>query len=240
MADADPMIPYTGSQELYTAKKADLSFFSEKARIGKCVRSSEGKTLYINSAFCSWMGINSDQAAEDKTLEQFISPLSRHISLLQQLEKQVFQDGAERMCVFSVVPPFGGPRVLSSMRLIYCGSSGGEEGCLWIWQEYQIVSIFSSASTLSEISVFGKRWHSPFEIMSVREWEIIWPLLFGYRKTAIAESLGLTLKHVNRVIHKILVKIKSSDIDQLAGELLRHGFNQVIPEGNFFIIKADQ
>lgn len=139
------------------------------------------------------MGINPDQTGEDKTLEQFISPLSRHISLLQQLEKHVFRHGAERLCMFSVVPPFGGPRVLSSMRLIHCGSSGGEEGCLWIWQEYQLLSIFSSASTVNEIPVSGKRWHSPFRIMSVRECAIIWPLLFGYRKMAIAESLELIL-----------------------------------------------
>lgn len=240
MAKINTMILSAGSQAVYAEASDNFTKITHAARIGKCIRSYSGQTLYINSAFCNWMGTDISLFNANTKIDLVSSPLNPYLSHIEQLEKQVFSDRMERMCIFSIIPSSGGKRTLCSMRFIFCESENGQPGCLWVWQDYYCLNMLSGKIQSRARGKKDKRWESPFDVVTVKEWAVIWPLLFGYRRSVIARLLGVTLKHINRIINRVLVKAGFNNAEQLVEELLLHGFDQIIPESHFFIIKGDQ
>lgn len=238
MAETDPMILTAGSQDIYADLYQNLSKISQVTRIGKCIRSPDKKILYINSAFCSWMGTEASLIIAAQSIDQFASPLSRHFSRFERLEKKVIADGRERICIFSLISPFSSNRTFSSIRFIPFAEKAGGVNCCWIWEEYYFVNIYASRLPPYTLSSDEQHWSSPFDVFTVKEWDFIWPLLHGYRKEIIADSLGVTSKHAGRVISRALGKTDCTNIEHLTAKLLRLGLDKFMPKDNLFIIEA--
>lgn len=103
--------------------------FYQFERIGKCIRSSDKRVMYIDAGFCGWMGIEISQVIAAKHVEKFTSPISRYFSQLHYVERQVISDRRERTCIFSLISPFNSHRILASLRVFPFTTQEGSTEC---------------------------------------------------------------------------------------------------------------
>jgi len=211
---------------------------SHVERIGKCIRSSDKRIMYIDAGFCSWMGVDISRVMAAKYIEKFTSPISRHFSQLHHVERQVFSDRRERICVFSMISPFHCHRILTSLRIFPFTTQDGSTDCCWVWQQYHLANLYAIYVPKYKLNKHELVWSSPFDIFSAKEWAFIWPLLYGYRKDVIANSFGVTRKHLGRVVSRALDKTDCTDVEHLTAKLLALGFDKVVPAEIFLIIKS--
>ena len=144
--------------------------FYQFKRIGKCIRSSDKRVMYIDAGFCGWMGIDISQVMAPKYIENFTSPISRYFSQLHYVERQVISDRREITCIFSLIYPFNRHRILASLRFFPFTKQDGSTECCWIWQQYHLVNLYASHFPRYNLGQHKLVWSSPFNIFSAKEW----------------------------------------------------------------------
>lgn len=160
----------------YRYSERTVAEFYQFRRIGKCIRSSDKRIMYIDAGFCGWMEVDISRVMAAKYIEKFTSPISRHFSQLHHVERHVVGDRRERTCVFSLISPFNSHRILASLRIFPFTTQDGSTDCCWGWQQYHLANLYTRHFPKYKINKHELVWSSPFNTFSAKEWAFIWPL----------------------------------------------------------------
>lgn len=230
MADSNPMILPARSQGQSVSAEALFLSFIENSNDGWCFRDLQKKTQFTNSAFCRWVGISEPAFLPGIRLEDICTAFDHHKNFIFTTEETVLCDFQERSVILPLISPFNKQRSLCRIRFVSIPDrTGNAVGSLWKCSLYEPHIFYKSKRKVtllaSELLIT-----SPYDVCTVKEWDIIWPLVMGYRRDVISHTLGISSGHITKTLSRVQTKFSVTDLDDLTSKVIQLQLYKVIPD----------
>lgn len=209
---------------------AFFKFIVDDSRDGWSFRDNQGAIQYTNKAFSKWLGVSRRTLMSGTKLEQLHISFNQNKSRIFKLETEVKVKRQEGSIILPVISPSTLQRSLCRINLRYFQDGASKiEGVLWHCAEYEMVIMYPGKYESVKLTDADLKIKSPYDVCTLREWDLIWPLIMGYRREEVAKNLNVTPRHLGKVLTVVMEKFCAEDFNALLSKTLQLKLHKFIP-----------
>lgn len=194
-----------------------------------CIRDLHHNFIYANRAFLHQLGLNLKTDLRGTTLYNHRTALDRYKSIFHKIEceslkyKQAqsfhypsFQTNKRVICSLTVEPIFD--------------HDGFCTGTFWRISRVKFIGFDYKYDTGFIVNPNLTTLQGPLCLFTMSEWNILWPVMMGWREKDIAVAFTVTTDHVRRVIKRGYIKVGVSNFKDFFHVVKTLNWNEEIPE----------
>lgn len=222
------MIPSWGSKAFSRTDGDKFACFLDFSSDAWCFRDLEGYFTYINSSFLTMSQVSEDSQLILKTLDVMDVFSKEQQKNLIKIENRVIL--SKKAIVFPVWGiSFGGyknPILNIKISPFFSLDESVLFGTCWHCYIHHFIPFRKVLDhKVNEI----KKFSSPYDIFSVRQWTVIWLFYMGWSHKEIAHHLNINEKSSQQLLYRSYVKIGVSSSSELRRIIISNAWDSEVP-----------